>query len=272
MQTPQPNSTRSALHLACLLSVTLSHSAWCQTRTGESAQALLEEARKGELDHKIAAKKTEMDRLNEDLNKGKQQADGLQKSIDNVTASVTEATGKLDQLTAQKKRLAQTAELDALRIEAERLKVDGLKLLKTAQIKARDALAKRNEETDLRISLAAAEMKLLSLRALSTPAQPKVREKGAKKPPTPGELRKKLAQAERDSLNANSSAHETMQAASLKLQQADNAAARAKKRAGELGLGEKQGLSSDKDPIDLSAALPGPDDAPAEQVATTGRL
>src|SRR2546430_1798060 len=65
--------------LAGVLTLTLAPLAFSEDAPPEKAQALLEKVKKGELDRQIAAKQTEIDRLKEDLNKSKKDADSLQK-------------------------------------------------------------------------------------------------------------------------------------------------------------------------------------------------
>src|SRR5438067_1877438 len=94
--------------LAGVLTLTLSTSAFsaeAPKENPEKAQALLEKVKKGELDRAIAAKQTDIDRLKEDLDKSKKDAEALQKTIEDTGALVNESSENLDKLIAERQRL-----------------------------------------------------------------------------------------------------------------------------------------------------------------------
>ena len=136
MNTNPKHITSLAVCLTWILALSVPHPASGEPGKTENAQALLEEAKMNELERKIAAKQMELSRLNEDLNNARQQADGLEKSIDKVSTAVIESNGHLDQLTVQKKRLTEMLGLVSLRMDAEKMKVEGLRMLGKAQTKA----------------------------------------------------------------------------------------------------------------------------------------
>lgn len=268
MNTIQKSLASSAVSLIWILAISAPRPAMGETGKIENAQALLEEAKMNELERKIAAKQTELERLNEDMNKARQQADGLEKSIGKVGTAVIESHGHLDQLASQKKRLTEMLELVTLRIDAEKTKVEGLKMLGIAQSKSLEAIARRNEETDLKTNIGKAEMSLLSPKALPIIGAADGQETGPGKQGNPTEMRKRLAKVNHVTFTAGAAAREAMVAASAKLQQADAAGARAARRGSELGIDEIPPLPGEKDSLDLSANLPTGGNLPTKQGAT----
>ena len=113
MNTIPKHTATLAVCLTWILAMSVPQPASGETKSTESAQALLEEAKLNELERKIAAKQTELGRLNEDLNKARQQADGLEKSIEKVGTAVIESNGHLDQLAGQKKRDRKSTRLNS---------------------------------------------------------------------------------------------------------------------------------------------------------------
>jgi hypothetical protein len=187
----------------------------------ENAKTLLERVKRNDRDRLIAAKQTEIDRLAQDLAKEHKDAEAMEKSVASTGEMLKASNTQLEQLLNDKKRLEQVLELTALRIEAERLKVEGLQRLADAQAKALAALAKRAEETDARSNLGNAELKMLSE---NTPVVP-----GKRSPLT--DLRKKLAIAETAAETADRVAQDAMHSASTRLEQADVASVRVKRKA-----------------------------------------
>jgi chromosome segregation ATPase len=241
--------TSVSLSIACILAVAMSPLALAETGSTGNAKALLEAAKKSALERKLAAKQTELDRLGEDLKKGKQEIDELQKSVYSVGNAVTEATGHLNRLGAQKKTHTQELELVNLRIDAEKLKSEGLKLLSTAHGKSMEALAKRTEELDLKTTLVAAEIRALSGTGSTKAAAPEGKGSKAKAAPTITDLRKQLVKAENATSIASYRAREAMEAASAKLQQAEAAAAKAEKKQTEIGLEKNPSFPGGNDPL-----------------------
>ena len=221
--------------IVTLFALALPPRAFCKTATQGNAQALLEEAKKSELDRKVAAKQTVLNRLNEDLKKGKQETDDLDKSITKVSGATNEATSQLDKLGAEKKSMIGNLELTNLQIDAEKLKAEGLRLLGIAHAKGRDAATKLTEEIELKTSLVSEEMRQLSEKFSSEKAPSTAKGSGAKRTPTLTELRRQIYKAEQATANANSNARQAMETASQKLQQADAAAARVEKKWAEAG-------------------------------------
>jgi chromosome segregation ATPase len=212
--------------------------AFSEQKARHNASALLDETKLIDYEQRVATKKLEMDRLNEDLKKGADEVESINKRIQKVGGAVDDATRQLEQLTAQKKRATLDLELLNLRIDAERLKGEGLKLLQNANRKAQDAVAKRNEEINARTALVAAETRQLASKAPnaaveSGPATPASKH-GAKNEPTIAEWRKKLEKAERATATAESQAREALLAATAKLRDAENATAKAEKKQEEV--------------------------------------
>jgi chromosome segregation ATPase len=230
------------------------HRAFSETPGRHNAKALLDESKLIDYEQRIAAKKTEMDRLNEDLKKGADEIDMLEKRIQKVGGAADEATKQLEQLTSLKKRATAELELLNLRIEAERLKGDGLRMLQNANRKLQEAAAKRNDETTARTALVAAETRQLATKAPavaadSGPAKPHV----AKNEPTLTEWRKNLEKAERATATAESQAREAMAAAGARLQEAEAAAAKAEKKQEELALEKDPAFPGGNDPLSPAA-------------------
>ena len=240
--------------LICGLAIAIVHPALCETTPPQDAKGLLNKARQSEYERKMGLKQTELDRLSEDLKKGKQQGEGLQKMIDSVGAAIVEANGRLDRVTAQRNHQPKVMEIISLKYEADKMRVDGLRMLEGAQTKALTALARHNEVIDLRTTLGSLDMKTFAEKALTKPGEADVADSGSKKSQSGGELRKALANAERAASAAEIAAREAMQAATAKLQQADAAAEKTEQRRIELG-------------IDDISNLPGDSVVPAPQVA-----
>jgi chromosome segregation ATPase len=206
--------------------------------TPEKAQALLADVKKKELAGEIAAKQTELDRLNEDLAKRRKEVEALQKSVDEITGAINETTTSLDQLLTQRVRLTKALEVVTLRIDAERLKVDGLRTLSDAQKKTLDSATKSIDEATVRSGIQGAELKLLSLKEAAQNGQMPPKDEVGKLFSELADLKKKLTKSERASSAAGKLARETMSNATVKLQQADEATKRAAKHASETGVDE----------------------------------
>ncbi len=231
MKNLRKNSPARSTLVACVCSLALAGSAFTQTDAPENAQALLNKVKRRDLDRQLTAKQTGLDRLAEDLAKGHREAENMQANIDATSAMLKESGANLSQLVSQKKRLEQVIELTTLRIEAEKLKSDGLNLLGDAQMKALAALTKRAEETDLRATLGATELKLLTPESAEAEADPAAKETAAKLRSTVADLRKKLAISETKAANAEVVAREAMRSASSRLEMADVASVKAKRKA-----------------------------------------
>ncbi len=232
----------------------LAGSALAQAAEPDNAKALLEKVKHRDLERQVTARQTEIDRLAEDLAKGHKEAETMQANLDTTGNLLKESAAHLDQLISQRKRLEQVMELTTLRIEAERLKAEGLRLLGDAQGKALIALTKRAEETDARASLGGAELKMLA------PPDGAPVSDAPRARPALTELRKKLALAESATANAEKIARDGMRAASSKLELADIAGVKAKRK----GAGAESDLPEIAEkPADLSEKQPVPAKKPA---------
>ncbi len=251
---------------ASLLTFATVRPAFSEPPSKHNAKALLDESKLIDYEQRITAKKTEMDRLNEDLKKGAEEIDALEKRIQKVGTAAEDATKQLDQFSSLKKRATAELELLNLRIDAEKLKGDGLRMLQAANRKLQDAAAKRNEETTARTALVAAETRQLATKA---PAAAAAAESGPAKPHTPKneptltEWRKNLEKAERATATSENQAREAMAAAGAKLQEAEAAAAKAEKKQEELALEKDPAFPGGNDP--LSPAAKDPEKKTADQ-------
>ena len=235
----------------CLLGLAVS--ALAQTAEPDNAKVLLEKVKRRDLDRQIAARQTDIDRLAEDLAKGHKEAETMQGNIDATSGLQKESATHLSQLLSQRKRLEQVIQLTSLRIEAERLKAEGLQLLADAQGKALAALTKHAEETDVRSALGAAELKVLAPSEVASGTEPAGKDGTAKMRPNVADLRKKLALSESASANAEKIARDAMRAASSKLELADIAGLKAKKKA--VGVESDLPEIAEK-PLDLEEKAP----------------
>lgn len=219
--------------VVCTFALTALPQAKSQPGIVKNATVLLDEAVQKQQDRKRAAKQRELDRISEEMKKGKQEAAELQQSISQVGSASNESKSNLDLLAGRKKNTAQDLELLGLRIDAEKLKAEGLILLSTAQAKALDALTKRQEELDLRTAVYSAEIQKMSLPDNAGESEPK---KGkSESGPSVTELRRNLAKAEDRTELADAKAREAMAAAARKLEQAEAVAAKVEKKQAEYG-------------------------------------
>ena len=242
----------------CLLG--LAASALAQTAEPDNAKALLEKVKRRDLDRQITARQTDIDRLAEDLAKGHKEAETMQANLDTTASLLKESAAHLSQLLGQRKHLEQIIELTTLRIEAERLKAEGLQLLGDAQGKALIALTKRAEETDVRASLGGVELKQLAPAEGATGAEAAARD-AAKLRPALADLRRKLANSENASANAEKIARDAMRAASSKLELADIAGVKAKRKGATVDsdlpeIAEKPADPDAKQPAPVKKAAP----------------
>lgn len=252
--------------LVGVIALTLSGSAFAQS-AADRAQVLLEEVKKRDLERQRTFKEKEVERLNEDLQKDQKDAEAIQQRIESMTSEINDATSQLSQLASQKQRYLQRLEVTTLQIEAERLKVDGLKLLSEAQQKAHTALDRRMEETEIRKSIEEAEAQMIASAAPAGQAAPGEEGEGegsGKKDAAAlrahiADLKKRLPKSEQAAASAQAAARSAMQAASNKLQAADAAARKASARATELGLTDMP------DADDKKAAAEPPRAVPAQQ-------
>lgn len=204
----------------------------------EKPLVLLESVKKRDLDSQLAVKETELKRLNEDLEKRQKEQESLQKSMDSIAIAVAESNDLLEQYLARKKYLIRALELTTQRIEAERLKVDGLKTLTDAQAKQRDYIGKQYEATSIRANIEGANFRILSQKQTPPEGEPAPKDAAAKLLSEIADLKKRLERSERAVATASKLARDSMNSASEKVIQAEGAAAKAKRTAQEWGLNE----------------------------------
>ena len=271
MKTIHQYFASSGISLIWMAAITVPRMASAENGRMENAQLLLEEAKTTELQRKVTSKQTELERYNEDFNRAREQADALEKSIEKVSAAVGETNAHLDHLAGQKRRLTQMLELVTLRIEAEKTKVEGLRMLGGAQTKSLTAIARRNEETELRSHIAKTDLGLLSPKALPIIGAADGAESGLGKPGSATDSRKRLEKVMHTTVAAGTLARDAMTAATVKLQQADAAAAKAARRGSELGIDEIPELPGEKEGLEIAAtlpaAMPGADSLPTKKGA-----
>jgi hypothetical protein len=234
--------------LAAIIACSLSLPAFGETKTPEDAQTLLQEVKKRDLEREIAAKQIEFNRLTEDLAKVRAEADDLKTSITSIDTAANEASTNLERLSAERARLSQALEVATLRVEAEKLKVTGLKMLSEGQAKVLGYASGRGEVTERKAEIAAAELKLINFQNLpatepepildssSPAANPSGTDTTAKLKAQIAELKKKGLKSQQTLLDASAAAATAINAASAKLALADAAATKASQRADELGL------------------------------------
>jgi hypothetical protein len=265
-QTPfVPVSLTVAAIFACGMSLT----ALGESKTSENAQALIQEVKKRDLEREIAAKQTEVNRLNEDLSKERGVAEDLKRSIEGIGLAIEESSSNLEKLSAERARLAQALEVATLRVEAEKLKVAGLKMLSEGQGKVLNYVSSRIEATERKAEIASAELKVVNWREPlpveevildnSNPATQQQASGGeslSKLKAQIAELKRKGTKSQTVLTEASQAADVAIEAASAKLAQADAAAAKANKRAEELGFSETAEKSEDKDAITAPKATP----------------
>jgi len=222
-----------------MIGLAMPRPALSQTAADPNIGALLNEARKGEHERKIAVKQTELDRLNEDMKKGTKEIEAFDKGAVKAGAAAGDATKQLDLLTLQKKRATRELDLLTARIDAERIKGEAFRQLEIANRKGQEAVARRNEENETRAAIVMAETRQLAAKAPELTGETPPPVAIAKNEPSLTELHKKLLKAERASSTAMYQAREAMTAATARLQEAENAAARAEKKREEAGLADK---------------------------------
>ena len=236
-----------SLTIVCILTLTSAHRAISEEGHAGNAKVLLDAAKKKQSERKRIAMQTELDRLGEDVKLGQQELGDVEKNISDVGNAVTQSKGQIDMLAGRKKNVTQDLELLALRAEAERLKAEALSLLNTAHEKAKDALTRRNEELELKKAVISAQMQKMS--EPESTGNPESRKTKSGSVPTVTELRRDLSKAESKTEVANYKAHEAMNAASLKLQQADAAAAKAEKKQAEFSAEKTSGAAKADDTV-----------------------
>ena len=228
----------SVLVLGSIATLTICNSGLAQTTKSDSAQGLLRGAQKRTLEAQVAEKQTEVARLNEDLTKARKESDAVQQSINATGVAVSDTTTSLQKLNAEKARLLQALEVVSLRIDAEKLTLDGLKKLTDAHNKTAAQLANRIEETEARLNLGTLELKIKTEELLWEDGAFVASEETKKLQGATAELRRKLAAMEKTTAAARLAAREAMGVASSRLQTADMATQKAEKRAEELGLSD----------------------------------
>ena len=256
---PFPLSTHTvAALLAGTFSLLLCGSAPGQADAREKAQAILDDVKERELETQLELKQTELQRLNEDLQKRQNESEILQRSMDSISIAIAETADSAEQLQARKQHLSRALELTLQRIEAERLKMDGLKALNDAQAKARDRAVRQHEETSVRANIAGAEYRILSQKHPAPEGDEPAKNDTAKLQSEIADLKKKLERTERNTAAALKLARESMTGANAKLLQAETAGSKARKTAQDWRLNENA------EPIDEKAPPDPVGEAPAE--------
>ena len=247
-----------AAMLAGTFSLILCGSAPGQAEAREKAQAILDDVKERELETQLELKQTELQRLNEDLQKRQNESEILQRSMDSIAIALAETNDTTEQLMARKKHLSRALELTLQRIEAERLKMDGLKSLNDAQAKARERVARQHDETTVRANIAGAEYRILSQKHPAPEGDAPAKDDSSKLLSEIAELKKRLEKSTRNTAAAIKLAREAMTTANAKLFQAETAGSKAKKTAQEWGLNENA------EPVDESAPPDPVGEAPPE--------
>ena len=227
----------------------------------EKPLVLLESVKKRELESQLGLKQTEILRLNEDLQKQEKEQASLQQSMDAIAIAVAESNDLLEQYLARKKYLTRALELTTQRIDAERLKVDGLKTLSDAQGKEREHVAKRLESTTIRSNIEGANLRILSYKQTPPEGEAAPKDATAKLLSEILDLKKRLDLSERKTSAAAKLARDAMGSASEKLMQAENAGLKAKKTAEEWNLNESADPVAEKVDPDPPSIAPGGDSA-----------
>ena len=253
MKALQTSVTATVIASAWVFTLAIPHPAFSETPAHHNASALLDEAKLIDYEQRVTAKKTEMDRLNEDLKKGADEIEALDKRIQKAGTAVDDAAKQLEHYPEVQKRASLEMDLLNLRINAERLKGDGLRMLQNANKKSQEAVAKRNEETGARTALVAAETRQLAAKAPVPPLESGPSKHPAKNDLTLTDWRKKLAKAEHATAVAQSQAREAMSAATTRLQEAENAAVKAEKKRAEVALDKNPGFDGGNDPLTPAA-------------------
>ena len=235
MKLPHSSVIPILITTASLFAFAMPQAALSEASPAKDAITLLDEAKTGDYQRKLAAKQTELDRLNEDRTKGAKEIETLETSIQKVGAAVDDATKNLDLLTLQKRRATRELELLELRITAEKLKNEGLKMLQQANRKAQEAVKRRGEEADARIAIVALETQQITAKSAPAPEASGPAPRSSKNEPSLSELKKKLDKAERAATAATYQAREAMSAATSHLREAEAAAAKVEKKQAETG-------------------------------------
>ena len=228
----------TAVILAGTFSLALCGSAPGQAEAREKAQAILEDVKERELETQLELKQTEIQRLNEDLQKRQNESEILQRSMDSIAIALAEAGDTTEQLLMRKKHLTRALELTTQRIDAEKLKIDGLRALSDAQAKARDRVARQREETTIRSNIAGTEFRILTQKQTSHEDGAAPKDDSAKLVSEIADLKKKLEKSERNTAAALKLAREAMTGANTKLLMAETAGSKAKKTAQDWQLNE----------------------------------
>lgn len=195
-----------------------------QIPASDKAQSLLEEVQNRNLERVQQAKLREVERMNEDLAKDQSEAKSLQLSIEPMKAAVTDSANRLAQLNARKKQFAKMTEIVNLQIDAETLKVEGLKMLADAQAKGVLAVNKRIEQSQVKKEISAAKLNPSSVPRVADAERAAL------------ETERRIDRADRAASSARVDAREAMTAATAKLQTAQVADEKARARAKELGI------------------------------------
>lgn len=265
--TPKNSPQSAAIFFTAALICSSSLPALGEPKSSDNAQAFVQEVKKRDLEREIAAKQTEVNRLKEDLTKERTESENLKRSIEGLGVAVDETMSNLERLSAERARLSQALEVATLRVDAEKLKVTGLKMLSDGQNKVLSYISGRIEAMERKAEIASVELKLINFQN-PLPAEelildnstPAANSSGAetttKLKAQLAELRKKGSKSQQLLQDASNAADAAIEAASAKVALADAAAAKANKRADELGLSEVAAGPIETDAISAPKATP----------------
>lgn len=209
-----------------ILALALPTIAFSQDVEPEKAHALLDKVKKTDLDRQIVSKETEIERLKQDQERAEKDASSLKVTMDTTAELIEDSSEKLTAYLTMSKKLEHDVAVTEAHINAERLKIEGLRALGAAQGKALSALNLHLDETNARSKVRGAEMELLQS------GRPVPSEGNEEK--SQSELvrwRKALSMAQSKTQTEERVARDAMKAASTKLAQAETRAATAKRLA-----------------------------------------
>ncbi len=224
------HNTLVSLAIAFIFTLTIIPYAVSEQAAPGNAKALLDEAKKNQVERKRAAMQKELDRLDEDLKQDQTELVEVEHNIADVGNAVNESKKNTESLAGRRKNVTQDLELLALRAEAEKLKTEGLNLLNIAHEKAKEALTKRSEELDIKRAIVSAEFVKTEEVQTGSESARSVKSDSFR---TMSELRRNLDKAANKAALANYRAREAMDAASKRLHQAEDAAAKVEKKQAE---------------------------------------
>lgn len=203
-------------------------------------EEVVRKIRNRELERKKEAFQKELSGISEEIKSTETGADTLQNTIDATVELAGQSTDYLTALTAQKGDLEKVLELTGLRIEAEKLKVEGLASLKEAQVLLVESMIAQITFNKERENVARAELRILDLPVTEETSAPDTKDEIQAATTQLNEAKAKLELAKGAFTTSDTKANAAMKAATDKLELADIAALKAKRRAIDLGLDPSQ--------------------------------